>query len=439
MVSYEVLHLCYHAPEGQPHRAPQDHPAFSAGTTRVTTIRASCNATISTSPSPSSTGSWARWHPSNEKLEPGEVVKRSNGGHERATVHASWPNGSRPPSSAAAVTAAVSSIRRLLLHPHVELARVASVDFIGEPLSAAHPNLEGLTDLKFSKAIDARRRPRRGWMLCILGLPHKVSATKMPELMASGARVVDLSGDFRLRDAATYKKLLPRRSSLRRHGSPTARSSMACPETQSRENQGRRSTSRRRGASPRRSSSRSCPSRSAGLLDRSAVEVVGITGSSGQRRRTERWNASPSSRGEPPDVQATRSSAHPRDHADAAPTRVRRTSTIRFVPGERAALARHLRDVLRPRRPESASADQIRALYKNAYAREPFVRVPEKRQPEVAAVSRDELRRGRCSGRHRRARSRANASWRASPSTDNLIKGGAGQAIQSMNIMLGVR
>src|SRR5689334_9876450 len=40
-------------------------------------------------------------------------------------------------------------IRRLLLHPHVELVRVASVDYVGEPLSAAHPNLEGLTDLKF--------------------------------------------------------------------------------------------------------------------------------------------------------------------------------------------------------------------------------------------------------------------------------------------------
>ena len=40
-------------------------------------------------------------------------------------------------------------VRRLLLHPHVELVRVASVDFIGEPLSAAHPNLEGITDLVF--------------------------------------------------------------------------------------------------------------------------------------------------------------------------------------------------------------------------------------------------------------------------------------------------
>ncbi|MDF2693855.1 MAG: N-acetyl-gamma-glutamyl-phosphate reductase, partial [Labilithrix sp.] len=95
-------------------------------------------------------------------------------------------------------------IRRLLLHPHVELVRVASVDFIGEPLSAAHPNLEGLTDLVFEGISPAEAA--QGMDVVLLGLPHKVSATKMPELMASGARVVDLSGDFRLRDAAAYKR-----------------------------------------------------------------------------------------------------------------------------------------------------------------------------------------------------------------------------------------
>ena len=35
-------------------------------------------------------------------------------------------------------------IRRLLVHPDVELVRVASVDFVGEPLSAADPALEGI-------------------------------------------------------------------------------------------------------------------------------------------------------------------------------------------------------------------------------------------------------------------------------------------------------
>src|ERR1700675_4762129 len=95
-------------------------------------------------------------------------------------------------------------VRRLLLHPDVELVRVASVDFVGEPLSAAHPNLERATDLRFDGI--APGEAAKGMDVVLLGLPHKVSALKMPELMASGARVVDLSGDFRLRDAAVYKK-----------------------------------------------------------------------------------------------------------------------------------------------------------------------------------------------------------------------------------------
>src|SRR5438552_17879402 len=83
-------------------------------------------------------------------------------------------------------------VRRLLLHPHVELVRVASVDYIGEPLSAAHPNLEGSSDLVFEGI--SPEEAAKGMDVVLLGLPHKISATKMPDLMKSGARVVDLSG-----------------------------------------------------------------------------------------------------------------------------------------------------------------------------------------------------------------------------------------------------
>src|SRR5271154_6264398 len=82
-------------------------------------------------------------------------------------------------------------IRRLLLHPEVELVRVASVDFVGELLSRAHPNLEGVTDLRFDGI--GPGEAASGMDVVLLGLPHKVSAVKMPELLATGARVVDLS------------------------------------------------------------------------------------------------------------------------------------------------------------------------------------------------------------------------------------------------------
>jgi N-acetyl-gamma-glutamyl-phosphate reductase len=95
-------------------------------------------------------------------------------------------------------------IRRLLMHPEVELVRVASIDYVGEPLGAAHPSLEGRTDLKFEGLSAAEAA--RGMDVVLLGLPHKVSAQSAVEIMATGARIVDLSGDFRLRDAAVYEK-----------------------------------------------------------------------------------------------------------------------------------------------------------------------------------------------------------------------------------------
>src|SRR5438045_3182165 len=87
-------------------------------------------------------------------------------------------------------------IRRLIIHPEVELMRVASVDFVGEPLGSAHPPLWGRTALRFEDlaAADAAQ----GCDVALLGLPHKVSATKVPEILATGAKIVDMSGDFRL-------------------------------------------------------------------------------------------------------------------------------------------------------------------------------------------------------------------------------------------------
>jgi N-acetyl-gamma-glutamyl-phosphate reductase len=84
---------------------------------------------------------------------------------------------------------------------------------------------------------------------------------------------------------------------------------------------------------------------------------------------------------------------------------------------------------------DTLAPDQIRALYAEAYGGEPFVRVPAKRLPEVAAVAGSNF---------------AEVAVEVGPPfggtrvvtvfsvTDNLIKGGAGQAIQSMNLMLGL-
>jgi len=318
-------------------------------------------------------------------------------------------------------------IRRLLVHPEIELVRVASVDYIGEPLAAAHPNLEGMTPLTFEGLSPAEAA--KGMDVVLLGLPHKVSATKMPELMASGARVVDLSGDFRLRDKDVYKRY---------YGADHP-----CPEKlDGTFVYGLPELHRDAIRKARYVASPGCfattielallPLAKAGLLE-GEVEVVGITGSSGS-------GIAPSAGTHHPVRANNLKTYKPLDHqhipeilqtlADAGA----RDLSIRFVPVS-APLSRGIFATSFAHVNESASADQIRALYQETFAREPFVRVPAKRLPEVVAVSGSNHAEVGVQPGEARNGKRVVACFSA---TDNLIKGGAGQAIQSMNLMLGL-
>ena len=95
-------------------------------------------------------------------------------------------------------------IRRLLIHPEVELTRVVAVDHVGEPLGAVHPPLTGRSPLRFENV--PPEEAARGADVALLALPHKVSAHHAPAIVAAGVKVVDMSGDFRLRDAAAYER-----------------------------------------------------------------------------------------------------------------------------------------------------------------------------------------------------------------------------------------
>jgi N-acetyl-gamma-glutamyl-phosphate/LysW-gamma-L-alpha-aminoadipyl-6-phosphate reductase len=85
--------------------------------------------------------------------------------------------------------------------------------------------------------------------------------------------------------------------------------------------------------------------------------------------------------------------------------------------------------------PESVSPDALTETLSAAYRHERFVRVPKRRHPEVVAVSGSNYAEvGLVSGEAGGGR-RVVTVFSA---LDNLIKGGAGQAIQNMNLMLGL-
>lgn len=100
----------------------------------------------------------------------------------------------------------VELIRMLLAHPRAELVGAfASRGAAASPLTALHPQLTGQTTLDclpFDEAALAALRPD----LIFLATPNEFSNEVVPGLLETGATVIDLSGAYRLKDAALYPK-----------------------------------------------------------------------------------------------------------------------------------------------------------------------------------------------------------------------------------------
>ena len=96
-------------------------------------------------------------------------------------------------------------VRLLLGHPHVELVAVTSRQEAGKPLARVFPRFAGLpgASLVFSEP-DPDAIAGAGAQVAFLALPPGVAADIARALLERGLRVIDLSADFRLADAAVY-------------------------------------------------------------------------------------------------------------------------------------------------------------------------------------------------------------------------------------------
>ena len=95
-------------------------------------------------------------------------------------------------------------IRALLLHPETEVAYLGSAHAAGRRVADEFPGLEGLTDYVFDP-LDASLAAER----CdVVFLAHK-GAQSMEiarGLIAGDVKVIDIGGEFRLRDKALYEE-----------------------------------------------------------------------------------------------------------------------------------------------------------------------------------------------------------------------------------------
>jgi N-acetyl-gamma-glutamyl-phosphate/LysW-gamma-L-alpha-aminoadipyl-6-phosphate reductase len=92
-------------------------------------------------------------------------------------------------------------LRLLLDHPYIDVAQVTSERNAGAFVHFTHPNLRGRTKLQFVSAAEIEPCD-----LLFLGLPHGGAMGRIEEFAALAPRIVDLSADFRLREAAGYDR-----------------------------------------------------------------------------------------------------------------------------------------------------------------------------------------------------------------------------------------
>lgn len=92
-------------------------------------------------------------------------------------------------------------LRLLLAHPEVNVTQITSETYARQYAHFLHPNLRGHTDLRFTRLAELAPCD-----LLFLALPHGHVAKQIEDLAAKADRLVDLSADFRLRDPAAYER-----------------------------------------------------------------------------------------------------------------------------------------------------------------------------------------------------------------------------------------
>jgi N-acetyl-gamma-glutamyl-phosphate reductase len=95
--------------------------------------------------------------------------------------------------------AGMTLVNLLVRHPGVDLEQLTSRSAAGKPFASVFP----LLDLE-GEFVDEPKPA--GLDVMFSCLPHNVGAAKANEWLDAGARIVDMSADFRLKDAGQYPK-----------------------------------------------------------------------------------------------------------------------------------------------------------------------------------------------------------------------------------------
>ncbi|MFJ3414931.1 N-acetyl-gamma-glutamyl-phosphate reductase [Streptomyces sp. NPDC086082] len=308
-------------------------------------------------------------------------------------------------------------LRLLLGHPEVELTAAVSSRFPGKRLDSVHPNLRSATDLTFTAPERAEDCD-----VVFLATPHRSTMDLVRHWADRTDLLVDLSGDFRLRDTEVYERY---------YGVPHE-----APELLDRFVPGIPELHRDRLRTARLISVPGCMANAAILalhplaarqLALSPVLLDGRTGSSGSGASAGDSNLH-AERSGALRVFAPATHRHEAEVAQHTGLDARMTATgVEAVRGVQVVCHTEL--------PDGVEERAVRAAYREAYADEPFVRlVAHKRgtyrypEPKILLGS------NYCDIGH--VWDDASRRLVVVAALDNLVKGGAGNAVQCLNVRM---
>ncbi|MGW6292207.1 N-acetyl-gamma-glutamyl-phosphate reductase [Streptomyces sp. SID9913] len=311
-------------------------------------------------------------------------------------------------------------LRLLLAHPGVEIGALTGNSNAGQPLGALQPHLRPLAGRILEPTT---AEVLAGHDVVFLALPHGQSAA-VAEQLGPDVLVIDMGADFRLSDAADWERF---------YGSPHAGTwPYGLPELP-----GRRAAlegSKRiavPGCYPTAVSLALYPAYAAGLAEAEAV-IVAASGTSGAGKALKPHLLGSEVMGSMSPYGVGGGHRHTpemiQNLSAAAGERVTVSFTPTLAPMPRGILAT-CTAAARP----GVGADAVRAAYEKAFADEPFVDLlPEGQWPATASVY------GSNTVAVQVAHDADAGRIIAIAAIDNLTKGTAGGAVQSMNIALGL-
>ena len=322
-------------------------------------------------------------------------------------------------------------VARLLNHPGVDLVCLTSRQYAGQTLEAVYPRLAkarrvGQGVLPPFTAPEAEAIAASGATVAFLALPHGLASEYAAPLLRAGLRVIDLSADFRLRDAAVYREFYGHD-----HPAPDllGEAVYGLPELPDRRAAIR--TARlvaAPGCYPTSILVPLAPLLRAGGLHPGEIIVNSLSGVSGAGRKADvdllfaECNENARAYGAPKHRHLSEIEQELSLCAGGAPV------TLSFCP-HMIPLTRGIVTTIHATPRAGTDPRTVAEAWQEAYAGEPFVRLLEPGQfPQARDVARTNF---------------VDVAWRHDPRTgrlllfsamDNIVKGAAGQAVQCFNL-----